>query len=75
MFMATSLLVVDLGLVAMVATLESGGDDLASVDKISFEYTITMTCFGFASYLLIVVQIFLVPNCPSLSDLFTLYNI
>ena len=72
--MATSLLAVDLGLVALVATLENE-DDLANVGKIPFEYTIIMTCAGFASYLLIVIQIFLVPNCPSVSDLFTLYNI
>ena len=73
-FMATSLLVIDLGLVAMVATLENG-HDLANVDKIPFEYSIIMTCAGFASYLLIVFQIFLLPNCLSVSDLFTLYNI
>ena len=72
--MATSLLVVDLGLVATVVTLENG-HDLANVGIIPFEYTVIITCAGFASYLLAVIQIFLLPSCPSRSDLLTLYNI
>ena len=75
MFMATSLLVIDLSLVATVATLENGRQDDANIDKISLKYTILMTSFGFASYILVVVHLFLFPNCVSVYDLFILYNI
>ena len=72
--MATSLLVIDLGLVAIVASLESG-QELPNIQRIPFEYNIIMTCSGFASLLLIVFQIFVFPICLSVSDLFALYNI
>ena len=77
MFMATSLLVIDLSLVAMVATLENGGENENenNIDAISLKYTILMTSFGFGSYLLVVSHLFFFPNCLSVYDLFTLYNI
>ena len=85
LFMATSLLVIDLGLVAIVANLETQRDlknpqGLATwsafdLDLIFLEYSIVMTFAGFGSYLLLLFHLFILPSCPSISDLLTLYNI
>ena len=77
MYMATTLLVVDLGLVAIVANQR---DDLRSLEGLvtwsAFfsEYSIVMTCAGFSSYLLLLFHLFLLPKCPTIADLLILYN-
>ena len=84
--MATSLLVFDLGLVAIIANLETQRDLKNSVeglatwsafnlDTIFSEYSLVMTCVGFGSYLLLLFHLFLLPKCPTIADLMTLYNI
>ena len=83
--MATSLLVIDLGLVAIVANLETQRDlknpqGLATwsafdLDLTFLEYLIVMTFAGFGSYLLLLFYLFVLPSCPSISDLLTLFNI
>ena len=87
LYLATSLLVIDLGLVAIVANLESQRDlnDLQdnqslatwsafNLEAIFSEYSIVMTCAGFGSYLLLFFHLFLLPKCPTIADLLTLYN-
>ena len=85
MYLATSLLVIDLGLVAIVANLETQRDlqdnqGLATwtafnLDAIFSEYSTVMTSVGFASYLLLLFHLFLLPKCPTIADLMTLCNI
>ena len=76
--MATTLLVVDLGLVALVANQR---DELRSLEAIATwsaffsEYSILMTCAGFGSYLLLLFHLFLLPKCPTIADLLTLINV
>ena len=75
--MATSLLVVDLGIVAMVANQRGDLRDLEGlVTWTAFfsEYSIAMTCAGFGSYLLLLFHLFLLPKCPTFEDLLALYN-
>ena len=83
--MATSLLVIDLGLVAIVANLETQRDlnnveglatwSAFNLDTIFSEYSIVMSCSGFGSYLLLLFHLFLLPKYPTITDLLTLYNI
>ena len=86
MYMATSLLVFDLGLVAIIANLETQRDlkdnveglatwSAFNLDTIFFEYSLVMTCVGFGSYLLLLFHLFLLPKCPTIADLLTIYNI
>ena len=85
MYLATSLLVIDLGLVAIVANLETQRDlqdnqGLATwtafnLDAIFSEYSTVITSVGFASYLLLLFHLFLLPKCPTIADLMTLCNI
>ena len=88
LYLATSLLVIDLGLVAIVANLETQRDlnnlqdnqglatwSAFNLDGIFSEYSIVMTFVGFGSYLLLLVHLFLLPKCPTVSDLLTLFNI
>ena len=77
MYMATTLLVLDLGLVEIVANQR---DDLRSLEGLATwtvffsEYSIVMTCAGFGSYILLLIHLFLLPRCPTVADLLTLYN-
>ena len=77
LYMATTLLVVDLGLVAIVA---NQGDDLRNLEGLATwsvffsEYSIVMTCAGFGSYLLLLFHLFLLPRCPTIADLLIIYN-
>ena len=83
--MATSLLVIDLGLLVIVADLETergftNPQGLATwsafnLGTILYEFSVVMTCVGFGSYLLLVFHLFILPNCPSVSDLLTLFNV
>ena len=88
LYLATSLLVIDLGLVAIVANLETQRDlnDLQdnqglatwsafNLDAIFSEYSIVMTFVGFGSYLLLLFPLFLLPKCPTIADLLTLFNV
>ena len=82
--MATSLLVIDLGLVAIIANLETQRDDLKNLQGLATwsafnldifsEYSIVMTCVGFGSYLLLLFHLFLLPKCSTITDPLTLYN-
>ena len=75
--MATTFLVLDLGLVAIIANQR---DDLRDLEGLTTwnaffsEYSIVMTCTGFGSYLLLLFHLFLLPKCPTIADLLTLYN-
>ena len=83
--MASSLLVMNLGLLAIVANLETqrgieSPEGLATwrafeLDEIFSEFSSVMTAVGFASYLLLIFHLFLLPDCPSMSDLLTLFNV
>ena len=85
MYMATSLLVFDLGLIAIIANLETqrelkNVEGLATwsafnLDTIFSEYSIVMICVGFGSYLLLLFHLFVLPKSPTIADLLTLYNI
>ena len=88
LYLATSLLVIDLGLVAIVANLETQLDlstlqdnqglatwSASKLDRIFSEYSTVMTSVGFASYLLLLFHLFLLPKCPTIADLITLCNI
>ena len=84
--MATSLLVIDLGLLVIVANLEKergfsfNPQGLATwsafnLGTILSDFSVVMTCAGFGSYLLLLFHLFVFPNCPSVSDLLTLFNV
>ena len=83
--MASSLLVMDLGFLTIVAVLETqrgieSPEGLATwrafeLDEIFYEFSSVMTGVGFASYLLLIFHLFLLPDCPSMSDLLTLFNV
>ena len=78
MYMATTLLVVDLGLVAIFANQRDdlrGLEGLVTWSAFFSEYSIVMTCAGFGSYLLLLFHLFLLPTYPTITDLLTLYNI
>ena len=85
MFMATAKLVIDLSLFVIVANLEkergfSDHQGLATwsafnLGTILSDFSGVMTCVGFTSYLLLLFHLFVLPNCPSVSDLLTLFNV
>ena len=83
--MATAKLVIDLGLLFIVANLErergfSDPQGLATwsafnLSTILSDFSGVMTCVGFTSYLLLLFHLFVLPNCPSVSNLLTLFNV
>ena len=73
LFMATSLLIINLGVIALTQNQTSLNTFCPS--SIFFEYSQVMILAGFSSYLLLIVQVFIVPNIPLFLDFLALYNL
>ena len=73
LFMATTLLVINLGVIALTQNQTSLNTFCPS--SIFFEYSQVMIIAGLSSYLLLIVQLFIIPNFPLLFDFLALYNL
>ena len=73
LFMATTLLVINLGVIALTQNQTSLNTFCPS--SIFFEYSQVMIIAGLSSYLLLIVQLFITPNFPLLFDFLALYNL
>ena len=68
--MATTILIVNLGVIVFTKNQIT----LFGATSIFFEYSQVMILAGISSYLILIVQVFLVPNFALLLDFLVLFN-